>query len=182
MVTATFSQSGDFSVSSPSLSLSTTWGSTVTSAIALNPQSGFSAAIGLTCSVAGQSPLPTCSMSPSTVPAGSPASTATVTVSTPPKTAQLLPGLRLPGSWSSAASAIAVVFSSLGFFLAGRLRSPKLQASRSFSFLVLLLVLFLSACGGGSTSSSQSGENFTVTVNATSGSISHTINFTLTVR
>jgi hypothetical protein len=105
-----------------------------------------------------------------------------VTVSTPPKTAQSLPDLRSPNSPSSAAFAIVVVFFSLGFFLAGRLRSPKLQASHSFAVLILLLALFLSACGGGSTASSQSGENFTVTVNATSGSLSHVINFTLTVR
>jgi uncharacterized repeat protein (TIGR01451 family) len=185
MVTATFSRSGDFSVSSPSSSFSTTWGSTATSTIALTPQSGFSGAIVLTCSVAGPSPLPTCSVSPSTIPAGSAASTATVTVSTPPKTAQSLPDLRFPNSPnspSSAAFAIAVVFSSLGFFLAGRLRSPKLHASHFFAVLVWLLALFLSACGGGSTASSQSGENFTVTVNATSGSLSHVINFTLTVR
>jgi hypothetical protein len=72
--------------------------------------------------------------------------------------------------------AVVIVFTLFGLLLAARLRLNQLPASRVYAGLALLLVLFLSACGG---SSPRPAENLTVTVTATSGSLSHTVNFSL---
>jgi uncharacterized repeat protein (TIGR01451 family) len=174
MVTATFSLQ-DFSLSSANPSVSTTRGTLATNSITVTPQNGFSGSVALSCSVAGPTPLP-CSVSPSTVSSGATLSSATVTVDTSSATAQLIPETpyaSFPGFFSFA---VVIVFTLFGLLLDARLRLNQLPASRVYVGLALLSVLFLSACGGHAT---KPAENFTVTVTATSGSLSHVVHFSL---
>lgn len=176
-VTATFNLTTppDFSLMPASGSLSVQRGGQVTDVMTIAPKNGpFTNAIQLTCTVAGPAPAPTCSLNPTSVTPGANPATSTLTVAAP-ATAMLAPSAR--PYRTGPFYAIWLLVSVLGIALV-----PGSKKRRRYWMpcgFFLLLVLLQAACGGGG--SSNAGTNYTVTVTATSGTIQHTAQVTVTV-
>jgi Pro-kumamolisin, activation domain/Bacterial Ig-like domain (group 3) len=160
-------------------------GSSATTVLTVNALNGFTASVNLT----GCTNLPfesTCSFSPATVAAGG---TSTIMISTiAPST--LVPASRHVdyGGWRTTAGAIRVLL------LCAALLALAIQARRrrwnlAGAVLMFTLLIGVAACGGGggggSTGPTNPGTpvvtNQTVTVTATSGTITHAFTFTLNV-
>jgi subtilase family serine protease len=176
----------DFTVTAPALSPATVAaGGSSTSTITIAPTGGFSGAVTLACTsvTGGGTPAPSCAFSLSTVANAS--GTSTLTIST--TAAHSISGALKPGSgpgfgWLAASSS--ALFA--GIFVLG---VPTRRRRRVAGLGLLLLVFFAAGlgCGGGSSSgSTKSGGTpagtYSITVTATSGSLSHTQLFTLIVQ
>jgi len=176
-VTATFAAE-DFSLTPASTTLSVQPGAQATDVLTFAGVSGpFGGAIQLTCTVTGPSPLPTCTLSPSSVTPGANSATSTLTVTAPAASAMMRPS-GSPLAKLFYASLLPPVFAFI--FIGG---SNHRHCRLSCAFLVLLF--FLPACGGSngsSTTTTPSPMNYTVTVTATSGTIQHTAQIAVTVQ
>jgi hypothetical protein len=165
----------DFSVGATPSSISVIAGQSGTAMVTITPQYGFSSMVQFSCS--GLPSGASCSFSPQTVTPTSSSASTTLTVTTSASSAALhrnsLP--LLPGS------ALAVAFCWLGWRRRRRLQMLLLIA------VSLAGLSILNGCGGGGSGSGGSGGSThqptisTVTVTATSGSLSHTTTFVLTV-
>jgi DNA-binding beta-propeller fold protein YncE len=178
-VTATFNTSpADFSLSPASTGLNVQPGGQATDTITIAPQNGsFANAIQLSCVVSGPAPMPTCTLSPTSVTPGGNSATSTLTITAPAATAVLAPaGNRRVKSLYALWLPLA-----LGITFVGG--SKKLRRGYWVLGGLLVLVLLQVACGG-SNSSSGGGtpKTYTVTVTGTSGAIQHTAQVTVTVR
>jgi uncharacterized membrane protein (UPF0136 family) len=204
--------SEDFTMKSESASVTVAAGGQGTATITIAPPAGgtFGSAIALSCTVAGNAPLPTCSLSPASVTPGAQPATSTLTVSAP-ASAMLPPPALAPGSFfavleiAAAQTAarlgtqlrnprliVALLLSSLLAALFGMMlvRTRKFMPRRyAWLAVVLVLALWQTSCGGGGTSSTppESGsQTYTVTVTGVSkmgGSVTiqHTATVTVTV-
>jgi YVTN family beta-propeller protein len=178
-VTATFNTSpADFSLSPASTGLNVQPGGQATDTITIAPQNGsFANAIQLSCVVSGPAPMPTCTLSPTSVTPGGNSATSTLTITAPAAAAVLAPaGNRRVKSLYALWLPLA-----LGITFVGG--SKKLRRGYWVLGGLLVLVLLQVACGG-SNSSSGGGtpKTYTVTVTGTSGAIQHTAQVTVTVR
>ena len=170
----TTAATADFGVSFFNTALVTmTRGSSATLPLILQRRNGFNGTVTLTCSVTGATNT-TCSVSPSTV---NPDGTVNVVVTASASAAMRRPVL----PWLESAFGVAA------FFGMGVARRNKRQMV-VLGTLALVLIVGLVACGGRgitSTTSSSSGgttaSNATVTVTATSGSLSHSAQASLQV-
>jgi Bacterial Ig-like domain (group 3)/FG-GAP-like repeat/FG-GAP repeat len=146
----------------------------------------FSSSVSLSCSVSPTPPLaPTCSLDPTSLTPTAGGSTSTLKVSTTAPTASLVsPMLRHDlrpqyGLW--------LPTSSLALLVAGlaKNRWRRTRPSRALLIVVLLVGFqLLASCGGGSShngSVSTPPGPYTITVNAISGSVTHTTQVTVTV-
>jgi hypothetical protein len=175
------------SVSAPGFSLSLSEkaatvnaGSSASLMVSAAAVGGFSAPIALTCAApAGL----TCAFTPSTITAGAPAATLTISATTTPPAGG--GGYNVPGMAT-------VLFSGLGFFgTVVTSRKRKLRARKSIrwmSVLGLLLVVSLFAVGCGSNGSKASttppastAQQVTLMVTGTSGSLTQSAAVTVTV-
>jgi hypothetical protein len=142
--------------------------------LTISAQSGFSGSVALICSVTGPSPTPTCGISPASV---TPGTNATLTVNATPLTAAVR--LRLfERAGTLFATALPLGLMSLVVTTCFGKKRRKFWA---LSLLMLLATILPEACGGGGAVSRHS-QTYTVTVTATSGTIQHSINVTLTVQ
>ncbi len=187
----------DFSVGSGSGSGTATVaaGSTATYPLSLAGTGGFTGNVALTCSVSPAGPA--CSVSPSSVTvSGSTAATATVSVTTTARSGLLPIGgsnerdssrriLWIFGSLVAAAGIIS--------FLANAQTRPRRfswSLAKVCGALLLVSATLMSGCGGSNSSNGSTGSiatgtsagNYTVTVTAQSGSVSHNTQLTLTVK
>jgi N-acetylneuraminic acid mutarotase len=166
----------DFSVTASPSSLTVTGGQTGTTTVSVMPSNGFTSVASFSCS--GLPAGASCSFSPATVtPSGAAAST-TLTVSTTAADAVLHLNSRpfLP------AAALAALLCCFGW-----------KKRRRLHMYLLLPIAFaglglITACGGGGGSGSGGGggggsqsATYTITVSATSGLLSHSTTFSLTV-
>jgi sugar lactone lactonase YvrE len=174
----------DFTVAAGALSpASVTAGGSATSTITLTSVNGFNAAVALTCAVAStQSEAPTCSFSSSSVTPTSAGATSTLTIATTGATAMLAP-----------AAMKRQMFYAVWLVLPAMLLSTaRLTAKNRRRLLGCLLValaigscLFLASCSSGSTGIGGGGTQpgqYTVTITAAAGSLSHQTTVTLTVQ
>lgn len=162
----------DFSVAASPTSLILTAGRSGTVSLSITPANGFNSAVSFTCS--GLAPGASCSFSPATVsPSSGPVST-TVTIATSATSASA--GRRATGPpLSGSLLAIALCC----FWWKVRFRARLLLGTLS-----LCTVYLISSCGGGAASVSSvpsQPTNWTVTITATSGSVQHATNISLTV-
>jgi N-acetylneuraminic acid mutarotase len=135
--------------------------------VTVTPQNGFNAAVSFICT--GLPSGATCSFSPATVtPSGSAAGTTALTV-TVPKT---VGALRRAPNLSFPEAALAALVFCFGW---KKRRWSQMLLLMAMSFAGLSL---LNGCGGGSSTQTR---NWTVQLTATSGSLSQTTSFTLTV-
>jgi subtilase family serine protease len=178
--------SADFSVSTSTLSPETVSpGQSATSNLDVTAVGGFNNSVSLTCSVSPSPQLaPQCSVTPSSVIPGTPA---TLTVTTTAPTMAL--------STPLGRSCVFYAFSLLLFgvtsikikFGSARARDRKLLVLL-FAALLITGLVFQAACGGGSGGGSQGGSigtpagNYTITVAGTSGSLHNTASVSLTVQ
>lgn len=164
----------DFTVAINPASLSVKAGQDGTTKITVQNEGGFNSNISFACS--GLPAGDACSFSALTAPTPAGVTYSTLTVSTVATTA----ALRRDGRTLFPGSVLAVAFCFLGW-----------KKRRRWRMLVLLAVSavglsVLSACGGGSNSGGSGGGGTQpvttiVTVTATSGALSHTTTFSLTV-
>ena len=157
-------------------------GQQASSKIVVEPSAGFNGTVNLTCQPSSANAQITCSISPSSVSVTSSGATATMSITT--TAAHVASGAaaslraRVSG-WLAGSMLLAGVFA---FGLPAR--------RRRMAGLGLILLVFIIAgagCGGGSSSSNvknggTSAGNYTITVTATSGSLSHTANVAVTVK
>ena len=165
-----------FTLAPTDLSLSTAAGGSATQGITFTPAPGIAAALTLTCRN-----LPdraACSFSPATLPAGSGATTVSLTISTPAPTAAVASSRNF--------YAACLPFTGLGFLgitvMAGPSRRKK-AAALVVSLLGIVALALLIGCGGGgrTTYPGSPQRTYTVTVAGTSGNLTKTTTFTLTV-
>lgn len=178
---------GDFSITANSAAGTIASGQSTNAILTLTPSNGFDQSVALTCS--GLPAGASCAFAPASLTVNSSVATSTLTISTSAATAlnYLAPDATLP-------TVLAAIFIP---FCTGRRR----RLAAGFLTLVCLSTVLLHGCGGdsiqttissGSGSSSGSSSSggstggtpagtYNVTIMATGGSISHTLNYILTV-
>lgn len=173
--------SADFGVEFfDSKGLSLARGTSTTLPVILRRRNGFSGTVTITCSIAGVSKA-SCSVSPNTV---NPDAAVTMTVTTTASAALQVPGSQSPlaPSWWESAFGVAAFI--------GMTQNRRASRKTVLLGLLLLVVVFalVSCGGGGSASSTSSGsspttttQSGTITIQATSGSITHSAQLMLTV-
>jgi hypothetical protein len=174
----------DFSLATANGSATIKAGGTATYTFTVAPVGGaFASAVKLSCS--GAPSQTTCSLSSSSVTPGSNTATVTLTIATIAPRAELAP---LRPAQTQPLYAVWMQFQGLGLFgimLAG----AKQRQKKTYVLIVLALLiaalLFMSACAGGTGIAPQGGTapgTYPITVTATSGTLQHSLPFTLTVQ
>jgi subtilase family serine protease len=170
----------DFAVTVQTASLTITRGTPVTDTITVAGLAGYSASVTLSCSVSGTLSATTCAVSPGGI---SPGGNATLTV-----TANTLAGLRrnsvfFPAGWSMAGSFLFAA----GFVLTQSRKARRYRSKRKGIMLGLMLGILVGtvSCGGGGGSNPPqnnvpSFQTGTVTVQANSGALQHSVEITVT--
>ena len=172
-VTATFNTRADFTLSPASQNLTVRRGSQASDGLTIVVQNGFSGSIALACSVSGPSPMPTCGISPVSVPPGT---NATLTVNAAALTAAVT-SRPFERAETLFATVVPLGLMSLVLTMCFDKKPRKFWA---LPFLVLLATILPAACGG-SSDSPPPPQNYTVTVTAQSGAIQHSATVSVTV-
>jgi subtilase family serine protease len=149
-------------------------GQSGSSSITVSASNGFAGSVGLTCAVPSTATANiSCSVNPSsvTLSASSTSGSSTLTINALPSSGELRRGR---STWLMA-SFIFPAFIWIGF--PNRKRKMMGLAALLFGLLVLL-----PACGGGSSTHSKPAVTYSVTVNGTSGAISHGTTVSVTVQ
>jgi hypothetical protein len=147
----------------------------------------FESAVSLTCN--GGPSLSTCSISPTTIPAGSNSTAVTITVTT----TAAVTALAMPNGRHTSSMLAAWIFPAPCFLMFGLISLGSKKRQHNWRFMVLALVIGLSlfaiGCGGGTTKipvqTTQPGTAtgaYSLLVEGTSGSLIHTTQLTLTVQ
>ena len=174
----------DFSVSLNPTSATLVAGNTANVTITVNPAGGFNSAVAFTCT--GLPAQASCSASPVTPSGGS--STATLSISTTQRTALPPGGISWPrGPGWTAHPWAWFLWTLLLLGLTGlAVRKNRLRWNWAVLALAMLWLASFAACGSGGTGykdpTGTPAGNYTVTVTATSGGLSHSANVTLTVQ
>ena len=169
----------DFTILNTSPTLSVTHGTTGSSSLNFYAENGFSGAINLTCAVSTNLGSSTCTLKDSggnTVTSVTPNATVTVSIAA----SSSLTGGRSARLNFALETTLAALFGSV--FIVGKNSRRRWIALITFAILILLLTMV--ACGGGGGSSpvpTGSPVNGTVTVQGTSGSITHASVINITV-
>jgi hypothetical protein len=194
----------DFTVKADSASMTVSAGAQSIATIMVAPPTGvsFTSAVALTCAVTGTAPLPTCSLSPSSVTPGTQGATSTLTISVPASAIVLAPPSGKLGyfdEWKivgTSGTRLALLCLRAGAILSllALVRSQRSFGPRyAWLAATLLLALMQTACGGGGGTSAppttppESGsQQYTVTVTGTSTTansvkIQHAATITVTV-
>ncbi len=165
-------------------------GQSATSIITLSSLTGFNSSVSLTCSVApASSSAPTCSLSPSSVtPLANGSATSTLTMSTMASSSELMNTRQHD---SRPLYALWLSIPALALIGAGASSNRSRGGGRLRLMLVLVTFFglgFQSACGGGGSSPGGGGSagtlrgNYTIVIAATSGTLTHKVITTLTVK
>ncbi|MGH9528599.1 MAG: Ig-like domain repeat protein [Terriglobales bacterium] len=174
----------DFNLTLPQSSLTVAKGQSSAVALLVGTQTGAAPVVFSTTPCAGLPAESTCSVSPSTVTATSSAQL-TVTTTAPHSAAAKQANNRHISLWFTA-----IGVTSFGIFLFGA-PTKKLNRRSVSSLIVLGLLAIGLGCGGGSNNNIGGGGlqtdpgtpsgSYAVTVTGTSGSVTHTVKFTLVV-
>jgi subtilase family serine protease len=175
----------DFSLTAQSTSLTITRGTPATDLLTLTGLAGYSTAVNLTCSVSSTLTSTTCLISPSSV---SPGGTATLTVTAALLSARLRANPLLRPAWEITNG---LVFAA-GLLLTGTSRRKSRRGklggySGLLGLLMMCVLLSTVSCGGGggannvAQSSPPAPQSGTVTVQATSSNLNHSLQISVTV-
>jgi hypothetical protein len=176
-VTITAATTGDFNLSLSSSSATVTSGSSTQTTLTLMPTAGFSGTVTLSCT--GNPKHTTCNFNPSTVTLDGSSGTSALTIQTNGQTAELWHPSNLPTPLSRGNARIlgAISVSSLFGLVFFRRRNLVCR----LTLLLIISGIALTVTGCGSSSKAQAG-TYTINVVATSGALSHTSTFNLTVK
>ena len=176
----------DFTISANPTSLSITHGTSGTSTIAVTATGGaLSGSIALTCTVSSTLGATTCSLNPNTVNAGQSATLTVVATSSSALRPYGLPGhMGIDLSFGLAAVCFIPFGRRRRTLFGQRARSAAILRNVMLSVMGLALVLGMLACSGGG--SNNNNNNFTplsgtVTVQAVSGSLTHSVSIPVTI-
>jgi hypothetical protein len=169
----------DFSITPASTTLTLQPGGQGTDVITLAPLNDpFENAIQLTCAVTGPAPVPSCALSATPVTPGAVPATSTLMITAPATAAMLAPAGRRRLSRPLYAVWLPLMF---GVTLIGGWKKLR-RGHWVLGGLLLLLVFLQAACGSSNNSVVPQPTNYTVTVTAVSGTITHTTNVTVTLQ
>jgi hypothetical protein len=174
-----------FTVKAESTSLTVANGAQATSTIMVAPPTGgsFTSAVALTCAVTGAAPLPTCSLSPSSVTPGTQGATSTLTISVLASAIVLAPrsnhfenfdAWKIVGANSTRLAVLSLLAGMILSLLTLARYQRNLRPRYAWLAAALFLALLQTACaGGGGTSTAPStpetgSQQYTVTVTGTS--------------
>ncbi len=172
----------DFTLSANPSSLSLTHGTAGTSTIAVTATGGpISGSVSLTCTVSSSLGATTCSLSPNSVNPGQNSTLTVTATNTSAMRALPIPGHPMGLEFSFGLAAVCF----LPFSGAGR-SGRRILRKAVLSILALVFVLGLVACGGSSGNSNNNNNTFTpltgtVTVQAVSGSLNHSVSIPVTI-
>lgn len=156
----------DFTLSVSPASGSVTAGTSSTATVTVTPVNGFNTATTFACS--GLPANTNCGFSPASVsPNGTAAATTTLTINSNVK---------------AALAATGAILSLLLVPMAGNRKRRNLLAICIPIVFLTLVELGMSACGATGSSSKTPAGSYTVTITATSGALSHTANYSFTVK
>ncbi len=170
----------DFTISASPSSLSLVHGTSGTSTIAVTATGGpLGGSVSLTCTVSSSLGATTCSLSPNSVNPGTNSTLTVIATNSAAMRAVPIPGH--PWGLDLSFGMAAVCLLPWG---GNKRMGRRLLRKISLSLLGLLLVIGLVACGGGG--SNNNNNNFTplngtVTVQATSGSLNHSVTIPVTI-
>ena len=183
-VTLTVTGTPAFSISLSPASATIASGGSATATVSITPMNGFSAATTLACS--GLPSFATCAFSPASVTPGAAAATSTLTIATNVQTASIghetTPANRSNRNVGSGAM-LAVLL--LPLMLFDRRRRKLWLRVCGCVFVGVLLMQGLTGCSGNSgmsNSSTTPAGQYTITITATSGSLSQSTTLPLTVQ
>jgi hypothetical protein len=155
-------------------------GGTATYTLALGPSNGATFPAPVTLTLSGLPPVATGTITTNVLPAGSSLTNVTLTIQLPQVTASL------DKKQHSNRKLPPVLWGILLLPFAGGMRRMGKRLGRTMSVLLLILaglasMAALSSCGSSNGFFGQAQQTYTVTVIATSGSLSHSTNLSLTV-
>ena len=170
-----------FSMTASAQTLTANSGQQVTDTLTIAGHNGFSADIHLSCEVTGPAPLPTCALSPTDITAGANPTTSLLTISTPANAAGLVsPGT---GSLLPPLYAFAIPFGLLGLCPV-RMRAGSAARRWLQAMSLAAAALVYGACGGSNNigdSPNHESNSYSVSVAATSSTITKTLKISLTI-
>jgi len=176
----------DFSFPAPAAITVATPGSPGSTTLTLTALDGFNQAVTLACPTTGLPSETTCAISPASVTFTGGTATATMTITTTAASSRLE---RDPSGRSRGLFYALMLPGIFGVVLAFGGRKKRLSAYRMLGLIVILgcSMLWMPACGGGGSSGGQSNPGTpagtsSLTVTATSGTLSHSAVVTLTVQ
>jgi arabinogalactan endo-1,4-beta-galactosidase len=180
IVTLTVTGSPDFSIALAPASATIAAGNSASSTVSITPVNGFAAAATLSCS--GLPSFASCTFSPASVSPNGGAVTSTVTVTTNVQTAGIQHEDRPSGAGGGigSGSSLAILLLPLVAFHSKR-RTSWCRVVGSM-FVALLLLQGALGCGGSSDSSTTPQGQYSVSITATSGALSHSTALTLAVK
>jgi arabinogalactan endo-1,4-beta-galactosidase len=188
-VMLTITGSPDFSISLSPANATVANGGSASSTVSITPANGFSAATTLSCS--GLPSFASCTFAPASVTPNATASTSTLTIATNIRTAGIghktTPTYRGNGrDWTRrVGSGAMLAVLSLPLMLFGRQRRTLWLRLCGCVFVGLLLMQGIMGCTGSSGTSNGSTTpegQYSITITATSGALSHSTNLQLTVQ
>ena len=186
----TLNVGADFDFASATASQTVTAGGTGAYTLNFNPdgQATFASAITYSCSATGFPNLSNCTFSPTSITAGAPATPVTLSIHTTAPIATLKPPA-VPWKPSGPLFAFWLSLPAMGIVAmgAGRRIKKRWVAMLGGGLLLLMLIGSLAACGGGGGGGHQSQPGttpgtYTVTVSATSGTLTHSSTVQLIVQ
>jgi arabinogalactan endo-1,4-beta-galactosidase len=180
VVTVSVTGSPDFSIALTPASATIASGSSASSTLTITPVNGFAAATTFSCS--GLPPFASCTFSPASVTPNGAAATSTVTIATNVQTAWIRYGDRPSGKHRGVGpgSSLAMLLLPLAAFNR-RHRASWLRVFGSI-FVGMLLLQGALGCGGSSNSSTTPQGQDSITITASSGTLTHSATLALTVQ
>jgi hypothetical protein len=177
----------DFGITVTPTAVTVVAGNSTSVAISVSPLSGFSSGVSLTCT--GLPTLSTCTASPGSVtPSGTTAATSTLNITTTRRSVVPPMGLRLPpGPGWIAHPGVWLLWVLLLLGLGGwAVRKSRPQWSWAALAIAALWIASFAACGAGGTGyvnpTGTPAGTYTITVTGTSGNLTHSASFSLTVQ
>ena len=170
---------GDFTITAASTSLSASGGATVTDMIMVNTTT-IASAFDLNCNVTGPAPVPTCALLPSSIANNL---TSTLTITVPARNAILpRPAIPSPRALPLVALGLLTAFAVQLLMMLRNFKVPQRRAGWILGATTAASILILCSCGGSSSPPPPPPPpSYVVSVTATSGPISKTIQIQLTI-